>query len=247
MTRTVKQVSKLCGLSVRTLHYYDQIGLLKPTTKSDSNYRLYDETSLVRLQEILLLKELGFSLQEISKILDNPNYNRIAALKQQKELLKLKRNRLDKIISMLEKQLKGETNMNIEAFGQEKIEETKNRYAQEVKERWGNTAAYEEFSQREQHRTKREQDRIIAEETEIFKSLARQTNHSPASLNVQALIAAWQEHITKNYYHCNKQTLACLGKMYTQDTRFVDFFNQIQTGLADFISKAISIYCKGQD
>lgn len=247
MTRTVKQVSRLCGLSVRTLHYYDRIGLLKPTAKSDSNYRLYDETCLVRLQEILLLKELGFSLHEISKILDNPNYNRITALKQQKELLKLKRNRLDEIISMLEKQLKGEKTMDIETFNQEKIEEAKNKYAQEVKQRWENTAAYGEFIQKEQHRTKKEQDRISTEATEIFKSLARHTNHSPDSPNVQALIAAWQEHITKNYYHCNKQTLACLGEMYTQDKRFADFFNQIQEGLADFISKAISIYCQGQN
>ena len=114
--KTISQVAELTGISIRTLQYYDEIGLLKPSELTQSGYRLYNDEALQKLQEILFFKELDFKLKDIKEILQNPNYDRIAAFKKQKELLLLKRNRTDRLIQLLSRLEKGEKCMSFKEF-----------------------------------------------------------------------------------------------------------------------------------
>ena len=145
---TIHEVSKLAGVSVRTLHHYDAIGLLPPTTLTEAGYRLYDDTALARLQSILLFRELEFPLKDIKRILDDPNFDQAAALEDQIKLLELRRKQLGKLIALARETLKtGVTPMKFDAF--DKTEQA--RFAAEVKEKWGGTAAYQEYQQREEN------------------------------------------------------------------------------------------------
>lgn len=119
--KTVKDMSEISGVSIRTLRYYDEIGLLKPTELSDAGYRLYDNKALERLQEILFFKELELPLEDIKKIMDNPDYDKEQALLTQKNLLEQKRNRLNGIIGLISDVLKGVNTMSFEAFGNDEI------------------------------------------------------------------------------------------------------------------------------
>ena len=145
---SIHEVSKLAGVSVRTLHHYDAIGLLPPTTLTEAGYRLYDDTALARLQSILLFRELEFPLKDIKRILDDPNFDQAAALEDQIKLLELRRKQLGKLIALARETLKtGVTPMKFDAF--DKTEQA--RFAAEVKEKWGGTAAYREYQQREEN------------------------------------------------------------------------------------------------
>jgi len=140
--KTVKQVSKQTGVSVRTLHHYDAIGLLKPTQVTEAGYRLYDDTALQRLQSILLFRELQFPLRDIQAILDSPGFDPMAALDQQICLLELQRQHLDDLISHARKiQQTGALLMDFTPFDHSKMDE----YATQAKAKWGKTEAYQEF------------------------------------------------------------------------------------------------------
>ena len=145
---TIHEVSRLAGVSVRTLHHYDAIGLLLPTALTEAGYRLYDDTALARLQSILLFRELEFPLKDIKRILDDPNFDKSAALEDQIKLLELRRKQLGKLIALARETLKtGVIPMKFDAF--DKTEQA--RFAAEVKEKWGGTAAYQEYQQREEN------------------------------------------------------------------------------------------------
>ena len=140
--RTIREVSRLAGVSVRTLHHYDAIGLLPPTKLTPAGYRLYDDAALARLQIILLFRELEFPLREIRRMLDDPGFDRLAALEDQIRLLELRRRQLEKLIALARETLEtGVTPMRFDAF--DKTQQT--RLAAEVREKWGGTAAYQEF------------------------------------------------------------------------------------------------------
>ena len=144
----ISSVAKLTGVTVRTLHYYDEIGLLKPSEVTEAGYRIYSDTDLEVLQQILFFRELDFSLDDIRKIMQNPAYEKESALRRQKELLLQKRSRLDSLISLVDKTLKGERDMSFRQFDTTMIEETKKKYAAEAKQRWGGTAAYAEYKEK---------------------------------------------------------------------------------------------------
>ena len=143
---TIHEVSKLAGVSVRTLHHYDAIGLLPPTALTESGYRLYDDTALARLQSILLFRELEFPLKDIKRILDDPKFDQATALTDQIKLLELRQARLGRLITLARETLEtGVTPMKFDVF--DKAEQEK--YTAEVKEKWGNTIAYQEYQQHE--------------------------------------------------------------------------------------------------
>ena len=144
MRLSIGETSKLTGISVRTLHYYDEINLLKPSEVTESGYRYYDDNALEKLQQILFYRELDFPLKDIKEIISKPDYNSIQALKNHKELLLLKRKRLDKLIKLVENIIKGESTMEFNEFDMTEIEKAKEKYAKEVKEKWGDTKAYKE-------------------------------------------------------------------------------------------------------
>ncbi|MGN0265697.1 MAG: MerR family transcriptional regulator [Oliverpabstia sp.] len=144
----ISDVAKLTGVTVRTLHYYDEIGLLNPSEVTQAGYRVYNDTDLEVLQQILFFRELDFSLEDIRKIMQNPAYEKESALRKQKELLMQKRSRLDSLISLVDKTLKGEQDMSFRQFDTTKMEEAKKKYAEEAKQRWGGTAAYAEYEKK---------------------------------------------------------------------------------------------------
>lgn len=239
--RTVNEVSKLTGVSARTLHHYDAIGLLKPTTVSEAGYRLYDDTALERLQQILLFRELEFPLKEIKSILDSPNFDRCKALEQQITLLTLKKEHLEKLISLAcELKTIGVNKMDFTAFDTSKIDQ----YADEAKASYGHAAEYREYEEKSKKRTNEETQKINNQMTTIFAEFGKMCAKSPKSEDVQAQIKKLQELITENFYACSNEVLYSLGKMYVDDERFTANIDRAGgEGTANFVFEAIKTYC----
>lgn len=239
--RTVKEVSKLTGVSVRTLHHYDAIGLLKPTKVTEAGYRMYDDTALSRLQNILLFRELQFPLKEIKVILDSPNFDPSEAIAQQIELLELQYKHIGNLITFArEIQKKGVTTMNFDVFDKNEIE----KYKTEVIAKWGNTKAYQEYKQKDIARNEGSYSKIANELMTMFSELGGLKHLTPNSDEVQKKISALQKFITDNYYVCTNEILSGLGKMYICDERFKKNIDRVGgDGTAEFVSQAILVYC----
>lgn len=244
MKWTVKEVAKQCRISVRTLHYYDQIHLLSPAETTEAGYRLYGETELARLQQILFFRELDFPLKEIKMILDSPNFDANIALQRHRSLLTLKRDRLVHLISLVDQILKGDLEMDFKAFDTGEIEAMKEKYAQEAKERWGNTTAYQEQQTKAAAYSKDDWEQINAQMKALFEKLSDCMNYTPNHPTVQALIAEYQKFITEHFYRCTPEIFAGLGEMYLTDERFTKNIDQYGEGLSQFLHDAIKIYCK---
>ena len=237
---TVHEVSKRTGVSIRTLQYYDSIGLLHPTAVTEAGYRLYDEAALLTLQQILLFRELEFPLKEIRTILTDPDFDRSRAMEQQLRLLKLRRERIDRIIDLIERQRdKGGNTMDFTAFDTEQLE----RYKKEAKAMWGNTQEYREFEQKQltAERQKTAGEGLMA----IFRDFAAVKDGAPDAPEAQAAVQKLQDYISANFYHCPKNVLSGLGKMYGAGG---DFTKNIDAyageGTAAFAAKAIEAYCR---
>lgn len=242
--RTVKEVSKLTGVSVRTLHHYDAIGLLKPTKVTEAGYRMYDDTALSRLQNILLFRELQFPLKEIKAILDSPDFDPTEAIAQQIKLLELQYKHIGELITLArEIQNKGVTTMNFDVFDKKEIE----KHKAEVIEKWGNTKAYQEYKQKEITREENSYGKIANALMTMFSELGKLKHLTPNSDDVQNRISALQKFITDNYYVCTNEILSGLGKMYLCDERFKTTIDRAGgDGTAAFVSQAISVYCSHQ-
>ncbi len=241
MKMQIKEFAKFTGVSVRTLHYYDEIGLLPPASVDKSTgYRFYDEESLLRMQEILFYRELDFSLKSIGEILSSPNYDKSKALQEQKHLLTLKKERLERLISAIDGAVKGENIMK--AFDNSDFE----KYKAEAKEKWGTTDAYKEHAERTGNYSKQkwndlagEMDRIMA----VF-AVCMKKGEAADSAEAQSLVKMLQDHITGNYYLCTNEVLAGLGQMYIADERFKNNIDKHADSTAMFICEAIKVYCR---
>jgi DNA-binding transcriptional MerR regulator len=239
---TVNEVSKLTGVSIRTLQYYDKIGLLHPAKYTEAGYRLYDDTSLEKLQQILLFRELEFPLGEIKDIINSPAFDRSKALTQQIELLKLKKEHIENLIdlavgikAMEVKELK------FGAFDTRKIDE----YAAQAKASWGTTPAYKEYEEKSKGRSKEEELDIAKGMMDIFAEFGEIKDSDPAGEQAQALVKKLQDYITEHMYTCTKEILGGLGKMYAGGGDFTTNINKYGgEGTAEFAGKAIEIYCK---
>ncbi|MBQ6525350.1 MAG: MerR family transcriptional regulator [Clostridia bacterium] len=265
---TVKQVSELSGVSIRTLQYYDNIGLLTPSERTEAGYRLYGEEQLATLQEILLFRELEFPLKEIKAILGSPDHDREKALRQQVELLTLKKERLEGLIRLAndlriaqgknatsknrapEKNSARErkTTMDFTAFDKTKLEE----YAKRAREEYSGTDAYKEYEVKSAGRTA-ETEAVLGEGLmAIFAQFGKLltdgtsgvseggTPADPASPAAQTLVRELQDYITEHFYTCTPEILAGLGKMYTADGEFKENIDRCGgDGTAVFVSKAI--------
>ena len=240
--KTVKDICKITGVSVRTLHHYDAIGLLKPASVTEAGYRLYDDSSLQRLHAILLLKELQFSLKEIKEILDAPGFDPMEALTQQIGLLELQRQHLTDLIDHArEIQKTGVIPMDFSSFDTAKID----RYAKDAKEKWGKTKAYQEFETKTAGQSKAKMQETGDRLMDIFREFGAIRHLSPASGDAQALVVKLQNFITDNYYTCTKQILFGLGQMYaTGDEMNKNIDKAGGEGTGAFARDAITIYCK---
>lgn len=240
----ISEVAKLSGVTVRTLHYYDEIGLLKPSDITEAGYRVYSNKDLETLQQILFFRELDFPLNEIKEIMTNPNYNKNEALNKHKEFLMEKRKRIDGLIALINKTIKGDNIMSFKEFDNSKIEENKRKYSEEVKNRWGNTDAYKEYEKKTSSYDKNSWTTINEEMIEILKEFADNSNEDPNSHIVQSLVEKWRAYITSNFYNCTKEILSGLGLMYIGDERFKENIDKYGEGTAEFMAKAIEIYCE---
>lgn len=238
-TMSVHEVAKLTGITTRTLHYYDEIGILKPTKLTEAGYRMYDDTALSRLQSILLFRELEFPLKEIKAILDSPDFDSSKAISQQIELLELKCKHIEKLITFArEIQNKGVTTINFEVFGKSDIE----KYKAEIKAKWGNTKAYQEYKQKDIARNGGSYSKIANELLTMFSELGGLKHLTPNDDEVQNKIATLQKFITDNYYVCTNKILSGLGKMYVGDERFKNNIDKTGgVGTADFVKQAIAV------
>ena len=239
---TVNEVSKLTGVSIRTLQYYDKIGLLHPAKYTEAGYRLYDDTALETLQQILLFRELEFPLKDIKEIISRPDFDRCKALEQQIKLLTLKKEHIENLIDLAKGiKLLGVRKLKFEAFDTSKIDE----YAAQAKAYWGKTPAYKEFEEKSRGRTKEEDKKIYQGMIDIFGEFGQIRNTEPSSKDAQALVKKLQDYITEHMYTCTKKILSSLGKMYAGGG---DFTKNIDSyggeGTAEFTSQAIEIYCR---
>ena len=239
--KTVHEVSKLAGVSIRTLQYYDKIGLLHPAKYTESGYRLYDDTALEKLQQILLFRELEFSLKDIKAIMDNPNFDRRKALEQQIALLTLKKEHLKNLID-LARDIKdiGVNKMDFTAFDTSKIDE----YAAQAKSLWGNTPEYREFEEKSKKRTAQEEQTISTQMMGIFSEFGTMLKLDPSAEKVQSQVKKLQDFITENFYNCSDEILYSLGSMYVSGGDFTENIDMTGgKGTAEFVFKAIKIYC----
>ena len=242
----INEVAKLTGITVRTLHYYDEIGLLKPSNITEAGYRIYDKKSLKILQQILFFRELDFPLNEIKEIINNPNYDDRQALTKHKELLIKKRRRLDGLVNLVDKILEGGNDMSFNEFDMSEIEEIKNQYSKEVKERWGDTKAYKESENKTKNLNAKQWEQLTKESNLIFEEFSVNRKEDPDSQIVRQLVKKWQNYITENFYNCTNEILLGLGSMYVEDERFKKNIDKYGEGTAEFMSKSIKLYCEKQ-
>lgn len=235
----INEVAKLTGITVRTLQYYDSIGLLTPSQTLENGYRLYDNENLETLQQILFFKELDFPLNEIKEIITNPNFNKIEALKNHKQLLIKKREHVDNLIKLITNTINGDDNMSFKEFDISDIE----KYKSEVISRWGNTKEYKESENKTKNYNNNKWEEINSDTNNILKEFANCRHLSPDCETAQNLVKRWQSFVCKNFYDCSNEVLSCLGEMYIADNRFKENIDKNGEGTAEFMFKAIKAYC----
>ena len=242
--RTVKEVSKLTGVSIRTLHYYDEIGLLSPTSITEAGYRLYDDTALERLQHIMLFRELQFPLKDIKEIINGSNFDRNKALEQQIQLLTLKKEHIENLIIFARGiQGVGVKNMDFSVFDAKKLDE----YAAQAKASWGKTDAYKEFEEKTKGQTPEQSNQISENMMALFTEfgLLMKEGKTVDSKEVQEQVQKLQDYISEHFYTCTKQILSGLGKMYNGGGSMTENIDKYGgEGTADFVAEAIKIFCK---
>ena len=239
---TVKQLAKKCGVSVRTLHHYDAIGLLKPAQVTEAGYRLYDEAALERLYLILLFRELGFRLKDIRGILDAPDFDRNRVLDRQIQLLERKQRHLEYVTDLARgiKQM-GVKNLEFQNFDPKKVDD----YAQQAKTLYGKTDAYREFEEKAKGRTQEQSDAVNGQVMDFFVRLGALKGQAPESEDVQAWVKELQAFFTANFYTCTPEILMSLGQMYAGGgamTENIDAAGGEGTGA--FARDAIACYCR---
>lgn len=245
MKMAIKEFANLSGVSVRTLHYYDAIGLLKPAfVDEQTGYRFYNERSFERMQEIMFYRELDFSLKRIYEIISSPNYDTKKAFEEQKRLLTLKKERLERIISAVDAAMKGENVMKV--FDNSEFEKSCDQYEAEVKEKWGNTKAYTEYTNKTKDYSRDTYTSLAEGMDHIMHAFAlcMEKGEEPEGKEAQTLVKKLQNYITNHYYTCTNEILSGLGQMYVADERFMKNIDQHAKGTAKYLSEAISFYCK---
>lgn len=238
---TVKQIGKRTGVSVRTLHYYDEVGLLHPTQVTQAGYRLYDEEAVERLYMILLYRELGFSLKEIMEILNASDYDRNRILEQQARLLEAKKQHVQNLIFLTRGiKLSGVRNMSFEGFDPKKLEE----YTAQAKVIWGNSQAYKESLEKAEGRSPEETSALGEQVMDFFTQLGRMKDQEPGCAEAQSWAARLQGFFTQHFYNCTDEILQGLGDVYAGGgsmTENIDAAGGPGTGA--FAREVIRIYC----
>nr|WP_216667818.1 MerR family transcriptional regulator [Sporosarcina jiandibaonis] len=237
----VKEVSQMTGVSVRTLHHYDDIGLLVPDVLTEAGYRIYSEENLATLQQILFFRELGFSLKKIKELLSSPSFDRQEAFEMQRKMLIAKRQQLDEMIDTIEKTIrheKGELRMtNEEKF--QGFDFSTNPYEQEARDRWGDKAVDESKKKVAQFGPE-----VQEEMNRIYFNLAELRHTDPKSEKAQVAIKDWFDMLNNNFGTYSLEAFAGLGEMYVADERFTKNIDQFGEGLAEFMRDAMKTFAE---
>lgn len=239
----IGEMARRAGVSVRTLRHYDAIGLLAPSETTQAGYRLYDEKSLARLEQILYFRELGFALEEIAAMVNRPDYDATDAMRRQRELLCMQRTRLDAMIERLDEAIGGMGTPRPEVLDMSEIERIKKQYADEAKARWGGTDAYAQSEKKTAGYSRDDWQSTQEGMNALMREFAAVRDLPPTDSCVQALVLRWKQYITDHFYDCTDEILAGLGQMYVCDERFRNNIDQNGEGTADFMSRAIAAYC----
>lgn len=244
MPFTVGELAKLTGITVRALHHYDEIGLVVPSQRTAAGYRLYDDHDVVRLQQVLLFRELGLPLDEIAFAIDEAG-TRDELLRKHREVLVAKRSRIDAMLAALDSTLGAvEKGRAMQPDDVKKMFDgfDPRQYEDEARARWGETEAYEESARRTKQYGKAEWDEIQAAWSRIYRELAAlmQAGTPVGDPAVQALVEAHRAHLERWFYPCSKDLHRGLGAMYVADARFAANLDKVAPGFARYLSDAIA-------
>lgn len=245
MRYTVKQLANLAGVTPRTLHYYDQIGLLRPTAVGENGYRYYDEAALLRLQQIMFFRELDFPLAEIQAIVDQPDFNLVVALQEHRRVLQQRLGHLSDLLQTVERTLLHVQGARPAAphdlfVGFDEARQA--QYEEEIAQRYG-SERLETARRRWASYTAEEKARIQQEGGDVYRDLVAHIDGDPASLAVQRIMARWHEHL-RYYYEPTREIMAGLAQMYTTHPDFVKLYTALHPALPDFLAAAILAYCE---
>ncbi|MER6354800.1 MerR family transcriptional regulator [Streptomyces sp. NPDC001634] len=247
MSYSVGQVAGFAGVTVRTLHHYDDIGLLVPSERSRAGHRRYSDADLDRLQQILFYRELGFPLDEVAALLDDPETDPRAHLRRQHELLTARIEKLQKMAVAVEHAMEARK-MGINLTPEERFEvfgdkdPFNEQYAEEAEQRWGDTAAWAESQRRAARYTKEEWKRIKAEVddwSERYTALVA-ADEQPSGEAAMDMAEEHRLHISRWFYECPYEMHRCLGAMYVSDERFKAYYDSMGPGLAEHLRDAIT-------
>jgi MerR family transcriptional regulator, thiopeptide resistance regulator len=243
-TWTVGQVAERSGVTVRTLHHYDEIGLLRPSRRSASGYRLYTDEDLVRLQHVVVYRRLGFALEEVAVLLDDPEADVAAHLRRQRAAVMSRLDELGELVTAIDRALEAEVSgMQLTPEEQRELfgEDFKEEYQEEARERWGDTEAWRQSQQRTSQYTKADWQAIKAEADGINARLveALQAGELADSPTAMDAAEAHRQHITRWFYDCPAEMHACISEMYVSDPRFAKTYEDMAPGLAQYVRDAV--------
>jgi DNA-binding transcriptional MerR regulator len=246
MPYTIKQLAKLAGISVRTLHHYDEVGLLKPARAEKNGYRQYDDNDLMRLQQILFFRELEFPLEEVGRIMASPDFDMRAALREHRKLIEMKKKRLTGLITTIDKTIKrldNEITMKDEELYCTFTKDEMEKYAEEARQRWGHTEAFRQSQERTKKFTKEDWKRF-KEGAEIFgKKLASMMGRDPKGPEFQELVDQHYNAL-RTFYEPNLELYRGLADLYVNDPRFTAYYEKFAPGLAAFLREGMIAYCE---
>lgn len=241
---TVKQLAALAGVSVRTLHYYDQIHLIEPSYIGENGYRHYNHQQLLLLQQVLFFRELDFSLNQIKEILSQPQVDLVQLLETHKLTLTSKVKHIHTLLLTIDstiESLKGKTKMTDNDYFKGFSEEKQSEYQKYAEEHWDKKLV-DQSNRRWKNMTKSEKDTLLADGERITLAIVGAIPHGAASREVQALVGQWHGYINR-FYDCSFEILLGLGKAYTEHPDFIAFYRKIHPSMPEFLYEAIKVYC----
>ncbi|MGX9295964.1 MerR family transcriptional regulator [Tsukamurella sp. MT6.1] len=243
-SRTVGAIARMTGVSVRTLHHYDEIGLVVPSGRTSAGYRVYDDADVERLHQVLTYRELGFPLEQIATLLDDPSADAMAHLEQQRKLLSERIDRLHRMVAAVEDMMNSKqqgvqltAEEQAEIFGDNWMGE---EYAAEAEERWGDTDAWKQSAERQKSFTKDDWREIKAQGDEVNAAFADALARGvqPGSAEANELAERHRAGIER-FYDCDHALQACIAEMYVADERFTKYYEEIAPGLARFVRDVV--------
>jgi len=243
MEYTINKLAKLAGVSVRTLHHYDQIGLLSPQRLVSNGYRVYGQEELLQLQQILFFRELGLSLSTIQEIMHNPTFDRQAALQQQATWIAEEHDRLGQLLQTITKTFRNKPMTYTELY-EGLSKETLEEYEKEAKERWGNTDAYKQSQERWGSLSPEQQAQLLEDGKAAQRKMVELMSEGPESPAIQAMIDDQYRGINEQFYDCSLEMFLALAEMSVSDERYATYYRKFHPELPEFHLKAVQIYCE---